>query len=159
MFIDRHGHICHRNGVYNGCRRRHVDFHVRRKSGLTVSQGIGQAAAFSLAQRGIDKLALADISLANLDQTVSELGQKHPGVELLPLHVDVASESSIEAAISKTVEVFGRIDIAVNNAGIAGPRGLSPDVSSNDWKRLMDVNLHGVWMCGKAEIREMLKQE
>lgn len=91
--------------------------------------------------------------------TVAELETRYPGTQVLSIELDVASEMSVEKAVRKTVEAFGRIDIAINNAGIAGPRGLSPDVTFAEWKKLMDVNLHGLWLCCRAEIKQMLLQE
>lgn len=122
-------------------------------------EGIGQAAAYALAQRGSCKIALSDIDVDSLDITTAELKARHPSIEVLSLELDVASESSVSEAIRRTVEAFGRIDIAVNNAGIVGPRGPSADVKFDDWKKLIDINLHGVWLCGRAEIKQMLQQE
>lgn len=73
--------------------------------------------------------------------------------------LDVTSEEAIQAALVLTVERFGRVDIAVNNAGVSGPRGPATDVTFRDWKAAIDINLHGVWLCQRAEITQMLKQE
>lgn len=73
--------------------------------------------------------------------------------------MDVASEASVEAAIDATVAAFGRLDIAVNNSGIGGAHGPSHEMTPEDWRRVFDVNVHGVWLCQRAEIRQMLKQE
>lgn len=124
-----------------------------------MNEGIGRAAAYALARYGSTKIAVADIDMASLDVTVAELKARYPAIEVLPLKLDVASESSVEEAIEATSRAFDRIDIAINNAGISGPRGLSHDVTFTEWKKLIDTNLHGVWLCGRAEIKQMLGQE
>lgn len=121
--------------------------------------GIGQAAAYALVKHGSSKIAIGDINFKSLETTVAELKALNPDVEVLPLHLDVRSETSVDEAIRQIVAAFGRIDIAINNAGISGPLGLSTDTAFADYKNLMDVNLDGVWLCGRAEARQMLKQE
>lgn len=78
---------------------------------------------------------------------------------MLATAADVTSESSVKSAIDQTVARFGRIDIAVNNAGISGPRGDIVEISFEDWTSAINTNLHGVWLCLKEEIKQMLKQE
>lgn len=73
--------------------------------------------------------------------------------------MDVSDEQSINKAVSDTAAKFGRIDYAVNNAGIAGSHARSGDHELSDWQKLMSINLTGVWMSSRAEIRQMLKQE
>jgi len=75
------------------------------------------------------------------------------------IEMDVSKEQSIEDSVRNTVSAFGRIDIAVNNAGIGGPAKTSPDVTRSEWQTLLDINLTGVWLCQRAQIRQMLKQE
>ena len=71
----------------------------------------------------------------------------------------MTNEQSIDDAVAQTASKFGRIDYAVNNAGIGGPLTLSAEHSTPDWQKVMNVNLNGVWMSSRAEIRQMLKQE
>lgn len=80
-------------------------------------------------------------------------------MEVLNLEVDTRNEESITSAIEQTVNQFGRIDIGVNNAGIGGQPRQSIDVELEDWQNVMAVNLNGVFLCQKAQIRQMLKQE
>lgn len=77
----------------------------------------------------------------------------------LTLVVDVSSEASVRAAVDAVVARFGRLDVAVNNAGIGGPAGAAPDVDYGAWRACFDVNVHGVWLCQRAEIAQMLKQD
>jgi NAD(P)-dependent dehydrogenase (short-subunit alcohol dehydrogenase family) len=104
-------------------------------------------------------LAVADIDPKTLQTTVNELKRRYPDVDVKAIEMDVSSEGSVEDGIRKTVSTFGSIDIAVNNAGIAGPTIPTPEVAARDWSSVLDINLTGVWMCQRAEIQQMLKQE
>lgn len=90
---------------------------------------------------------------------MSELKKIHPDVDVKAIEMDVSNEQSVEEGIRETVETFGSIEIAVNNAGIAGPTIPTPDVATSDWSKVLNVNLTGVWMCQRAQIQQMLKQE
>lgn len=96
---------------------------------------------------------------AALKSAAAEIEAGHPGTTCLPLVLDVTSEDSVARAIAAVVERFGRIDIAVNNAGVGGPAGPAPSVAFEAWRACFDVNVHGVWLCQRAEIAQMLKQE
>ncbi|EOD48442.1 Short-chain dehydrogenase/reductase SDR [Neofusicoccum parvum] len=92
--------------------------------------------------------------------SVDELNQRHgASLQILALQVDVSNEESVEAGVSQTVSRFGRIDFAVNCAGVTGTLGGSPDVTLEQWNKHLSVNLTGVWLCQRAEIRQMLQQE
>lgn len=73
--------------------------------------------------------------------------------------MDTSKEDSVQSAIDQTVKTFGRIDIAVNNAGIGGKAKPTAEGDFADWQRVISVNLHGVWLCQRAQIRHMLQQE
>jgi NAD(P)-dependent dehydrogenase (short-subunit alcohol dehydrogenase family) len=102
---------------------------------------------------------LADINLSAAQATAKDLESGFPGVEVLPLNIDVAKEASINKAVADAVRQFGRIDYAVNNAGIGGSGALSAEHKVEDWIRTIDVNLQGIWLSSRAEIREMLTQD
>src|SRR3984885_422772 len=80
------------------------------------------------------------------------------GGDGLFVKADVSKASEVDALIQKTVERFGRLDIAFNNAGIEGVWVPIIKQSEEDWDRTIDINLKGVWLCLKYEIRQMLKQ-
>lgn len=138
--------------------------------------GIGRGTALGFAKRGIRQLALADVNEADLRATAAEVeaifaasasaagpsssttAPTAPSV-CLTLVVDVSSEASVQAAIDAVVARFGRLDIAINNAGIAGPKGPAPDIDYEAWRACFDVNVHGVWLCQRAEIAQMMKQD
>lgn len=120
--------------------------------------GIGKSTAMAFAHHGLRQLALGDIDATSLKQTASEMKASYPDMDIMELRLNVSSESEVEAAVSSIVAKFGRLDIAVNNAGISGPTIPTPSVDFQAWKSLFDVNLHGVWLCQRAELRQMLTQ-
>lgn len=73
--------------------------------------------------------------------------------------VNVADEEAVEAAVNKTVETFGGIDIGINCAGISGTPTPTHLMSLSEWQKVIDVNQTGVWLCQRALIKQMLKQE
>lgn len=112
-----------------------------------------------LAKYGVEKIAMGDLQETELQALADEMRQTYPRVDCLVLELDVTSEASVEAAVRATVERFGRIDMGLNIAGVAGPGGRGPSVDFRDWKKTVDVNLHGVWLSQRAEIAQMLQQE
>lgn len=102
---------------------------------------------------------MGDINEAGLQSASKEIEATYPGVSCLCLALDVTSEEAVQDAIKTTVEHFGRIDIALNIAGIGGPSGKASSIKFEDWRRTIDVNVHGVWLCQRAQITQMLKQE
>ncbi|CZT16440.1 related to dehydrogenase [Ramularia collo-cygni] len=124
-----------------------------------AGSGIGQCTALAFAKNGVRQLALCDIQAAALENTSAELKSLYPEIELLLIEMDTSDESAVGSAVTQTVAAFGRIDIAFNNAGIGGPRTQTHETSLDEWQRVMDVNLKGVWLCHRAQIRQMLTQE
>jgi NAD(P)-dependent dehydrogenase (short-subunit alcohol dehydrogenase family) len=80
------------------------------------------------------------------------------GGDALFVKGDVAKAADVEAMVEKTVAAFGRLDVAFNNAGIEGVWVPIVEQKEEDWDQTMDINLKGVWLCLKYEIRQMLKQ-
>jgi NAD(P)-dependent dehydrogenase (short-subunit alcohol dehydrogenase family) len=132
---------------------------VRETSVLTSPLGIGKSTAFALARNGISGLALLDLNLSLLETAQAELQIQHPNVGVEILQVDVADEASVDAAVQQTVERFGRIDIGVNCAGISGNPTSTHQMTLAEWKKVIDINQTGVWLCQRALIRQMLTQE
>jgi NAD(P)-dependent dehydrogenase (short-subunit alcohol dehydrogenase family) len=125
------------------------------------ASGIGRATALTFAREGA-KLVIADMNEDGGQQTVHMITEN--GGEATFIQVDVTSASAVEAMISKTVETYGRLDCAHNNAGISG-RGiagthpaLTADYPDERWQQVIAVNLTGVWLCMKYEIPQMLHQ-
>lgn len=119
------------------------------------SSGIGRATALAFAHRGA-RVVVADVSVEGGEETVNLI--HNTGGEAIFIQTDVAQAREIEHLISKTVETYGRLDCAFNNAGIAGDLSLTADCSEEHWKRVMSINLRGVWLCMKHELSQMLKQ-
>src|SRR5499425_2913698 len=120
------------------------------------ASGIGRATALTFAREGA-KLVIADMNEEGGPQTVHMITEN--GGEATFVQVDVTSASAVEALISKTVETYGRLDCAHNNAGISGGgRALTAEYSEDTWHQVIAVNLTGVWLCMKYEIPQMLHQ-
>ncbi|KAI6656618.1 hypothetical protein LOD99_1413 [Oopsacas minuta] len=115
--------------------------------------GIGRTTAVKFSINGYNVI-VADIDKKSADQTVELLK-----TEGLAVEVDVTIESQVEAMVKAGVDRFGRIDACYNNAGIASPRTRVPNVKSEDFSRVMDVNVKGVFLCMKYEIQQFLQQE
>jgi NAD(P)-dependent dehydrogenase (short-subunit alcohol dehydrogenase family) len=120
------------------------------------SSGLGAATALRFAREG----AMVVIAARRTDQSEVVLGQIQAlGADGLFVRTDVSNGADIKAMVQKAVARFGRLDFAVNNAGVTGPvRTPVADVDEAQWDALMNVNLKGVWLCMKYEIPAMLSQ-
>ena len=76
---------------------------------------------------------------------------------VIKINVDVSNANSVEAAVSETIKTCGTIDILVNNAGIAGPNHKTWEYPNDDWKKVIDIDLSGVFYCCKYVVPHMLK--
>ena len=121
--------------------------------------GIGKATAFGLARHGIKRLALTDISQKNLLATSEAIKSQYPDVEIESMQLDVCDVKAVDESIAQTVKKFGRIDVAVNVAGIGGAGKTTDACEESDWTSVLDVNLNGVWRSQRAQVRAMMKQE
>lgn len=119
------------------------------------TSGIGRETALLFAKSGAS-VAVAGRREAEGNETVELI--RAAGGDALFVKADVSKGSEVEALVQRAVEKFGRLDVAFNNAGIEGE--LSPIVrqSEEDFDRTININLKGVWLCLKYEIRQMLKQ-
>ncbi len=117
--------------------------------------GIGRAAAIGFALRGA-KVVIADRDAKRGEETVQQV--KDAGGDALFVRTDVSSETDVEALVKKTVETYGKLDCAFNNAGIHKQFVSTVDFKSADWDEMININLKSVWLCMKYEIAQMLKQ-
>jgi NAD(P)-dependent dehydrogenase (short-subunit alcohol dehydrogenase family) len=119
------------------------------------TSGIGRDTAVLFAQAGV-KVVVAGRREVEGNETVEMI--RAAGGDGFFVKTDVAIAAEVQALVRKTVEKFGRLDIAFNNAGIEGnlvPIVIQPEA---DWDRTIDINLKGTWLCLKYEIQQMLKQ-
>jgi NAD(P)-dependent dehydrogenase (short-subunit alcohol dehydrogenase family) len=121
-----------------------------------AASGIGRATAQIFAREGA-RLLLADVQEAGGAETLKLVQQA--GANALFIRVDVAKSADTEAMVAKAVESFGGLDCAFNNAGIDGKGGRIHECSEENWNRVLSINLTSVWLCMKAEIAQMLKQD
>jgi len=121
-----------------------------------AASGIGRAAALAFARQGAGVIA-ADVS-EEANQETARLIQKEGG-RAIAVRCDVTRTENVKAALAKAVEVFGRLDFAFNNAGVE-PKKLAAtaELEEEEWNRIIDINLLGVFLCMKHEIPLILKQ-
>ncbi|KAF4408129.1 MULTISPECIES: SDR family NAD(P)-dependent oxidoreductase [Streptomyces] len=120
-----------------------------------AGSGIGRATALAFAAEGASVVA-AGRTAAPLDETVALIGKE--GGTAVAVTADVTRSEDVAALVRRTVEHFGSLDVAVNNAGVF--RGGAPvaDLSEEDWRTLIDTNVTGVFLCIRAEAARMRDQ-
>jgi NAD(P)-dependent dehydrogenase (short-subunit alcohol dehydrogenase family) len=119
-----------------------------------AASGIGRAAALAFAREGAI-LALADIAAGGAETARMA---RSMGAHATFARCDVAEPAQVEALIALIIGQHGRLDCAFNNAGIEGPLLPMIEVSEELWDRIIRVDLRGVWVCVKHEIRQMMRQ-
>lgn len=117
------------------------------------ARGIGHAIAERLLRDGAS-VCLWDIDPAALAEAKAELSALGP---VATAQVDVTSAESVEAAVQTTLAAFGKIDLLVNNAGIAGTNAKLWETTPEEWRRVVEINLNGPFLCCRAVVPQMLK--
>jgi NAD(P)-dependent dehydrogenase (short-subunit alcohol dehydrogenase family) len=127
------------------------------KVGLVTggTSGIGRETAVLFAKAGA-KVVVTGRREVQGNETIEMV--RAAGGDALFVKSDVSKAAEVETLIQKVVERFGRLDIAFNNAGIEGVQAPIVRQSEEDWDRTIAINLKGVWLCLKYEIRQMLRQ-
>lgn len=120
-----------------------------------ASSGIGRATAKLFARSGY-AIALLDCDSAGGEETLTELEKE--SADCAFFHCDVSAEDQVTAIMQQVMAKHGRIDAAFNNAGIEGEPAETGDCTTGNWDRVMGVNLRGVWLCMREELRYMVKQ-
>jgi NAD(P)-dependent dehydrogenase (short-subunit alcohol dehydrogenase family) len=120
-----------------------------------AGSGIGKTVALALLKDGY-RVALAGRRKDPLEQTVKEAGSA--GALALVVPADVSNPESVRALFAKTREVFGRLDLLFNNAGVFPPGVPLEDLSFEQWKTAVDINLTGAFLCTQEAIRIMKSQ-
>lgn len=131
-----------------------------RLDGKTVyvtggSSGIGKSAAYGFAEAGAD-VAIVGTNLKKAQQVAKEIAEA-TGSHTIAIACDVTCPEQVENMVAKMVETYGKIDAGFNNAGI--PQCVNAEeISYEEWLKIINVNLNGVFLCATAAGRQMLKQ-
>jgi NAD(P)-dependent dehydrogenase (short-subunit alcohol dehydrogenase family) len=120
-----------------------------------AASGIGRAAAAAFALEGA-RVAILDRTEDALQQTADMI--RDAGSEVLVIAGDVSIPEQVEAAVARTVETFGRLDVAFNNAGVENKAMPAAQIDLAEWDRILGINLRGTFICMKHEIAQMLRQ-
>jgi 2-dehydro-3-deoxy-L-rhamnonate dehydrogenase (NAD+) len=131
----------------------HIDLKGRCAVVTGGAAGIGLAVAQRFAASGA-RVAIWDLDGQAAAAAAAALGDGHLG-----LAVDVADETSVQAAADASSAAFGRLDVLVCSAGIAGPNATLAEYPADAWRRVFDVNLHGTFLCNRAVVRTMLGRD
>jgi gluconate 5-dehydrogenase len=133
-------------------------FDVKGQTAIVTgaSSGLGLTFAETLAENGVN-LVIAARRYEKLLKVARDLSSKY-NVKVFPVKTDVTQEEQVVKMVNTAIEKFGSLEILVNNAGIAS---LSPsvDMSLEEWKKVIDVNLTGVFLCARTTAREMIKKK
>ncbi|KAJ5708389.1 hypothetical protein N7488_008190 [Penicillium malachiteum] len=118
-----------------------------------AAQGMGKTTASVFLRAGA-KVVIADVKPEGADvaKELSELG------EVRFVQTDISKSEDVQNLVAKTVEAFGRLDVAVNNAALSPDQTALMDFDETYWRRLMDINLTGTALCCKYQMQQMKKQ-
>jgi len=119
-----------------------------------AGRGIGRAIAIALAREGAN-VVVNDLDAHSAEETANEI--KAIGRGALAIRADVSNSTEVSKMVERTIETFKRIDILVNNAGIFSSVPLD-NMTEDEWNKVMNVNLKGVFICSQAAMRFMKKQ-
>lgn len=121
-----------------------------------AARGVGRVIAERFAQEGAS-VVINDIDLQEADRIAQEITRE--GFPATAIQADVSQGTEVEAMISEVIAKNGKIDILVNNAAVFAKAVLIMDLEEEEWDRVMNINLKGVFNCSKAVIRQMIKQK
>ena len=119
------------------------------------AKGIGKSVATGMAEAGAD-VAIVDMNLEEAQKTAEEIA-KATGVKTIAIKTNVAIQEEVQAMIQTMLDAFGRIDVAVCNAGI-GVNVPADEMTQEEWQRVINVNLTGVFLTAQAAGQVMIKQ-
>ena len=118
-------------------------------------RGIGEAIALALAREGCS-VAIPDVIVPNAEKVAEQI--RSLGRDSLAMHCDITDPQSVENAFAQVDQRWGKLDILVNNAGVA-TSGPVVSTSLEAWRRMLDVNLTGTFLCTQAALRRMLPRK
>ncbi len=122
-----------------------------------AGSGLGYSSALQIAKEGA-KLTLVDLNEASLEETKSKILEVVPNAEMLLITADVADEKAVENFVNETVQKFGKIDGFFNNAGIEGKQNLTENYGSDEFEKVVSINLNGVFYGMKYVLKVMKEQ-
>lgn len=120
-----------------------------------AGQGIGRTFAHALAEAGAS-VAIVDINSTTAQKVADEI--RNLGQRSLAIEADVTGARDVKNMVDRIIDEWGRLDIGVNNAGI-GSWNKAEEMPEEEWDRVMDINLKGVFLCAQAEANVMIPQE
>jgi NAD(P)-dependent dehydrogenase (short-subunit alcohol dehydrogenase family) len=120
-----------------------------------AASGLGLATAKAFAESGA-AVALADWNESAVRTAADELTAQ--GYKAIAIRCDVADDAQVEAMVARTVEAFGQLDAAYNNAGVQNVLAETADTTREDYDRVMGINLRGQWSCMKFELQQMRRR-
>jgi NAD(P)-dependent dehydrogenase (short-subunit alcohol dehydrogenase family) len=120
-----------------------------------ASGGIGQATALAFAKAGA-AVALIDVKTEVCERTVAEIVST--GGKAIAVQCDLTNEATVQAALSRTVQEFGGLDFAFNNAGKYQNVADAADISAEEWRRIVEVNVTATFLCMRNQIPLLLKR-
>lgn len=120
-----------------------------------AASGMGLEAAKDFARAGA-AVVLADVNEAAVKEAAESLAKN--GYKTLSIGCDVTDEAQVKAMVEATVAAFGSLDAAYNNAGVQSLVTDTADLGNDEWDRVVNINLKGVWLCMKYELQQMRKQ-
>ncbi len=121
-----------------------------------ATAGIGEAASLAYAKEGA-KVVLVGRDIERGNNVVSKIQNNGGTADFIK--ADVSRADQVKQLIEITVQKYGRLDVAFNNAGVTGVGGPIHQYPEDEWMRTIDINLKGVWLCMKYQIQQMLKQK
>lgn len=134
-----------------------MDLELQGKAAIVTgaASGIGRAIALALSREGAE-LVLADIDVAGCEQTLARMRTARADAQGVVVRADASQYTDHEATVNAALDAFGGLDIAVNNAGIGGEAKITGEVGPEDWRRVIDVNLNGVYYAMHAQLPALL---
>ncbi len=118
--------------------------------------GIGKACAIAAAKEGAN-IAIANVKSDDAETAMDEIRKENPKAILIDCDVSVFAQ--VQAAIEKTVSTFGKLDVALNNAGIGGKSHKVGEMPEEEWLKVINIDLNGVFNCMRHELAQMAKQK
>ncbi|KAJ5108541.1 hypothetical protein N7456_005216 [Penicillium angulare] len=121
--------------------------------------GIGAAVARAFAIAGCERIAITDVNPQTLEQTEKAITAAHSNIKLFAHSGNIADDKFAESFISKVAKAFGRVDYAVNCAGVLGVPMRSGETTLEEFDRVNNINYRGCWLSSRAQLKQMLEQD